>query len=299
MSTLRWNIPDLGLGLGLRREIHQAVLDQNPPVGFFEVFPENYMFTEGRPMTYLEQVAERWPMTLHCLQINVGSTDPLDRAYLDRLATIARHTRAVYISDHLAWTTFGGYNLHEVLPVPYTEESLRHVAGRIRQVQDVLERPLFIENSTGYLAYRQSTMSEGEFLARLSVEADCGLLLDVNNAYINGTNHGFDPADLIQKLPSERIGYVHVAGHATHGTSRRDTHDQAVAPAVWELYRLAEEHTGGRTTLLEWDARVPPLPDLCKELAKTLPLLSGRREKAPPDPRLQPVLPLAGGEAAE
>jgi hypothetical protein len=258
----------MGRGLGLRFQHHEAVLEKAPPVGFLEVFPENYLYTQGRTRYMLDKIAERYPISLHAITIAIGSTEPLDMDYLKILKKLAQETRAPFVSDHLCWIGIGGENLHSVLPVPYNEESLQNIVARVKIVQDFLERPLFIENSSGYMAYQASNIPEPEFLARMCVEGDCGLLLDVNNAYIGAYNHGFSAEELILAIPPERIGYIHVAGHMDCKTYLLDTHDRAVKDEVWELYRIAEVHTGGRSTLLEWDGRLPDLDTLCRELDK-------------------------------
>ncbi len=220
------------------------------------------MYTRGPALRNLQTVAERFPVTFHAITCNVGSTDPLDLDYLRQLKALMDLIRPVYLSDHLCWIGVAGENVHEILPMPFTEEALSHTAERVKRIQDILGRPLFLENSSGYLAYRMSTMSEVEFLVRLAEMADCGILLDVNNLYQGAFNQEFDAQAYIDAVPVDRIGYHHVAGHANKGKYLIDTHDEPVIGPVWDLYAQCEKRTGGRTTLLEWDAKLPAYKDL-------------------------------------
>src|SRR5689334_24050000 len=261
----KFGLPDLGIGVGLRTVHYGHVLEQRPPVDWFEIISENFLGTHGRPSWVLEQVAERYPVVLHGVSLSIGSTDPLDFDYLRQLKELATRIRAPWISDHLCWTGVAGRNLHDLLPLPYTEESLRHVVRRVRAVQDFLERPLALENPSSYVEFQSSSMSEWEFLARLAEEADCALLLDVNNVYVSSFNHGFDAQAYIDAIPHERVVQYHLAGHTNHGTHIIDSHNGRVIDEVWRLFERSLELSGGRSTLLEWDEDIPSFAELHAE----------------------------------
>ena len=268
MSRNRFDLPDLGLGVGLRTAHFAHVLGQRPAVGFFEAITENFIDTGGRPAFILDQVAERYPIVLHGVSLSIGSTDPLDFGYLRKVAGLARRTRAAWVSDHVCWTGVQGRNTHDLLPLPYTEESLRHTVARVKAVQDFLERPLVLENPSTYLEFAASAMSEAEFVARLAEEADCGLLLDVNNVHVSAFNHGFDARAYLDALPADRVCQFHLAGHTHKGTHILDTHSDHVVPEVWELYGHAIRRTGPRATLVEWDAAIPAFEVVHAEVEK-------------------------------
>lgn len=248
---------DLGTGLGLRSVHYPHILEHWPAVDWFEILSENYMHTGGRPLHVLDQVAERYPVVMHGVSLNIGSVDPLDRAYLKELRALQRRCGARWISDHLCWTGVQGTNLHDLLPMPYTAEALRHLCRRVRQVQDILEQPLILENPSTYLEFAHADLDEPAFLTALCRATGCGLLLDVNNVFVCASNHGFDAADYLRRLPWQHVVYFHLAGHTVFPTHRLDTHDAPVCDEVWQLYRLACQLSGGRSTLLEWDARIP------------------------------------------
>ena len=262
------NRPQLGLGLGLRSPHFGHILQHNPVVDWFEIISENYMDSGGRPRYVLDQIAERYPIVMHGVSMSIGSTDPLNHDYLSKLKQLADATGAHWVSDHVCWTGVAGRNTHDLLPIPFNDESLRHVVDRIKIVQDVLQRPLVLENPSSYVTFAASTMTEWEFISRMAQEADCGLLLDVNNVYVSSVNHDFDPAEYVESVPHDRIVQVHLAGHTNMGTHLIDTHDGRVVDQVWELYRLAHRLAGGFSTLLEWDANIPPFEDLHAELMK-------------------------------
>jgi hypothetical protein len=253
----RFGLPDLGVGVGLRTVHFGHILARKPEVDWFEVLSENFLDTGGRPLHVLDQVAERYPVVLHGVSLSIGSTEPLDRGYLRKLKALARRTRAHWVSDHLCWTGVLGRNVHDLLPMPYTEAALRHTAARVRQVSDILERPLVLENPSSYVEFAASTMPESEFLARLARDADCGLLLDVNNVYVSAFNHGFDPVAYIDAMPADRVVQYHLAGHTHHGTHIVDTHSDHAVPEVWQLYARACRRTGPVSTLYEWDENIP------------------------------------------
>ncbi|UQA97402.1 MNIO family bufferin maturase [Streptomyces halobius] len=258
----------LGFGVGLRTPHLGHVLGHWPHVDWFEIISENFMDSGGYPRYALDRIAERYPVVMHGVSLSIGSTDPLDLAYLGRLRLLADATGARWVSDHICWTGVAGINTHDLLPVPFTEESLAHMVRRVRAVQDFLERPLVLENPSSYAEFTGSAMSEWEFVSRLADESGCGLLLDVNNIYVSSVNHGFDPEEYVRALPHERVVQIHLAGHTDLGTHIIDTHDRPVADPVWRLYRLATSLTGPVPTLLEWDDRIPALPELLDELAK-------------------------------
>ena len=235
----------------------------------------------GRPRYVLDQIAERYPVVMHGVSLSIGSTDPLNVEYLTKLKRLAAGVNPHWISDHLCWTGVLGKNAHDLLPIPLNEQTLRHVVGRVRQVQDMLERPLVLENPSSYVTFAGSTMSEWEFLSRMAEETDCGLLLDVNNVYVSSMNHDFDPVEFVRNVPHERIVQIHLAGHSNCQTHLIDTHDNHVVDPVWELYRLAHQLTGGVSTLLEWDARIPPFPVVHAEVLKAKQYMASELEPVP------------------
>ena len=264
----RFGFPDLGFGVGLRTTHFGHILSKWPAVDFFEILSENFMGIGGRPVYVLDQVAERYPIVMHGVSLSIGSTDALDRTYLKNLAALAKRSRARWVSDHLCWTGVAGKNLHDLLPLPYTEEALRHCVKRVKQVQEILERPLVLENPSSYVEFTASSMTEWEFLARLAEEADCGLLFDVNNVYVSSFNHGFDPADYVDAIPHDRVVQYHLAGHTHFGTHILDTHSGHVIEEVWQVYRRSVARGGPRATLLEWDAEIPDFPVVHAEVKK-------------------------------
>jgi len=256
----RFSLPYLGVGLGLRTVHYETILSENPAVDWFEVLSDNFMHTAGRPLHYLDRIAERYPVALHGVSLSIGSTDPLDRAYLAELKRLRDRTGARWVSDHLCWTGVGGKNTHDLLPLPYTEEALAHVVTRVRMVQDLLQAPLVLENPSTYVEFVASTMPEWEFLAAVAQQADCGLLLDVNNIYVSARNHGFDPQRYLDAIPFDRVVQMHVSGHTDHGTHVIDSHIGPVVEPVWNLLTQARQRAGRDVSvLLEWDAEIPPL----------------------------------------
>jgi uncharacterized protein (UPF0276 family) len=258
----------LGYGIGLRSVHFGHILRHWPAVDWFEIISENFLDSRGRPRYVLEQIAERYPVVMHGVSLSIGSTAALDFDYLAKLKRLAAEVGARWISDHVCWTGVAGRTSHDLLPLPFTEESLAHVTARVHTVQDLLERPLVLENPSSYVTFAASTMPEWEFLARLADETGCRLLLDVNNVYVNSRNHDFDPQAYLRSIPAERVQQFHLAGHTDLGTHCIDTHDGPVIDRVWELYREAVGLIGRAATLLEWDARIPSFDEVHAEARK-------------------------------
>jgi uncharacterized protein (UPF0276 family) len=254
-----------GCGIGLRKEHFDRILDERPPVAWFEAVSENFLVDGGRPRHVLERVRRDYPVALHGVSLSIGSAQPLDRHYLRRLAELAGWVEPAIVSDHLCWSSIAGHNSHDLLPLPRTGEVVRHTASRIRQVQEILGRPILVENVSSYVEFSGSTLSEAEFLTAVVDEADCFVLLDVNNLYVNARNHGLDPVSYLETIPPGRVRQIHLAGHEDHGDLVIDTHDHPVRDEVWELYRRAIERFGPVPTLIEWDARIPELDVLLAE----------------------------------
>ncbi len=258
-------LPQLGHGVGLRTVHYPQVLDRTARADWFEVVSENFMIAGGRPLKILEQARELAPVVLHGVSLNLGGTDPLRQDYLAELESLIRRFTPAWVSDHLCWGAIGGNYAHDLLPLPYTEEAVMHVAARIRQVQDRLGRRILVENVSSYITYSISSMPEWVFLNAIAEEADCGILLDVNNLYVSAVNHGFSPMEYLSGIPAGRVGQIHLAGHSTSGTLLIDTHDHPVSTPVWRLYREAVRRFGPVSTLIEWDDQIPPFEDLLAE----------------------------------
>ncbi|RYY27114.1 MAG: DUF692 domain-containing protein [Sphingomonadales bacterium] len=261
-------LPRLGLGLGLRSVHFDTILSGEPQDLWFEAISENFMDSGGRPRAIIRAVAERYPLALHGVSLSIGSTDPLDRRYLAALKRLADEVHPAWVSDHLCWTGVNGHNSHDLLPMPLTEESLSHVAARVAQVQDILERPLILENPSSYVRFASSTMDEPAFLRALADETGCGLLLDINNVYVSCFNAGTDPVAYLDVFPCDRVVQMHLAGHQDLGSHVIDTHDRPVRAEVWELFRIAWARTNGASTLLEWDDHIPDFAECLAELRK-------------------------------
>lgn len=264
-SSNRFSFPNLGIGLGLRTAHYAHILEHRPRVDWFEILSENYMQTSGRPLHYLDRIAESYPIAMHGVSLSIGSTDPLDFDYLAELKALRDRTGARWVSDHLCWTGAAGKNTHDLLPLPYTEEALKHVIQRVRQVQDFLDAPLALENPSTYVEFARSTLTEWEFLAAVANEADCAILLDVNNIYVSAYNHGFDIARYLDGIPFDRVMQFHVAGHTNYGTHIVDTHVGPVFDRVWNLLGDAYGRAGGASVLLEWDAEIPSFEETFAE----------------------------------
>jgi uncharacterized protein (UPF0276 family) len=229
---------------------------------WFEVITENFMVDGGRPLAILESIREHYPIVMHGVAMSLGSADTLSREYLRGLKRLARSFEPMWISDHLCWTSVGGHNLHDLLPLPYNEEAVLHVASRIQEAQDFLGRRLLIENIASYMAFRHSSLSEWDFLTAVSEHADCGILLDVNNVFVNAFNHNYDAEEYIDSIPPERVVQIHLAGHQDHHRYLLDTHDHPVRDEVWTLYQRAVRRFGSVSTLVEWDDNIPEFGEL-------------------------------------
>lgn len=260
-------VPYLGAGAGLRRAHHDHILMKSPAVPWFEVLTENYLNRGGIVRRDLLEIASRYTMVTHGVAMSVGSTDPLDWEHLARVKQLNRDINARWTSEHLCFSTVNHANLSGLVPLPFTREVVKHVAERVRVIQDYLELPFLLENVTYYMKISDREMDEATFTCEVLEQADCGLLLDVNNVYINGRNHGFDPESFIRALPAKRIGQIHVAGHDESGELIKDTHDCPVIEAVWDLLRVACEHAGPVSTNIEWDAEVPSWEEMTQETA--------------------------------
>jgi uncharacterized protein (UPF0276 family) len=266
--TLRPELPDLGIGVGLRVPHYRAILERRPEVDFFEIISENFMVAGGKPRYHLERVLESYRVVQHGVSLDIGGPRPLDSAYTDKLRELSRRTRTPWVSDHFCWCGSGNVHLHDLLPLPYTDEAIDRVVERARSLQDFLELPFALENTSSYLGYRSSRMPEWEFVAEIVERANIGLLLDVNNVYVSAYNHGFDPFAFLEAIPAERVFQIHVAGHTHVGEYIIDTHRGPVPPPVWELYRFAIERIGSVSTLIEWDDAVPELDVLLSEATR-------------------------------
>lgn len=261
-----------GFGLGLRPAHYPAILDGAGPsesgVDWFEIISENYMIAGGRPLANLMAVRARYPMIMHGVSLSIGSTDPLDLDYLAGLKALAARVEPAIVSDHLCWTGTAGLNMHDLLPLPLTEEALDHVCARIDQVQEFLCRPIAMENASTYVTFGASTIPEWEFMAALAKRTGCQLLLDVNNVYVSAFNHGFAAIDYIDAIAPESVAYMHLAGHENNGTYIIDTHDHPVVGGVWDLYAHALRRFGPAATMIERDDKIPPFTELTAELAR-------------------------------
>ncbi len=258
--------PYLGHGLGLRVDHYDAILEDKPAIDWLEIVSENYLVPGGRPLDYLERFRERYPLVMHGVSLSIGSTDPLDRDYLRSLRQLADHVQPAWISDHLCWTGVEGVNLHDLMPLPYTDEAIAHVVDRVREVQDFLGRRILLENVSSYVGYKHSTVPEWEFVSAIAKTADCLLLVDVNNVYVSSVNHDFDALDYLDGLPAERVQQFHLAGHLKGERLIIDTHDATISDPVWNLYAEALKRYGEVSCLIERDDHMPPLAELMVEL---------------------------------
>lgn len=260
------NMDTLGFGLGLRPTHYEEILSSNPSIDWFEIITENYLVPGGKPHYYLNQICERFPVVMHGVSMSIGSTDPIDFEYLHQVKLLSERIKPKWISDHLCWTGVHGMNTHDLLPLPYTEESIQHIVGRILKIQDFLGQQILIENVSSYITYQQSQMTEWEFISEISNQADCRILLDLNNIYVSSINHGFDPSIYISNVPKNRVCQFHLAGHSNMGNYIIDTHDQDIIDPVWNLYAEAIKHFGFVATMIERDDNIPLLESLVTEL---------------------------------
>ena len=259
-------LPALGFGLGLRTDHYDTVTTEWPDVDWFEVVSENYMVPGGKPLYFLDKVRERYPLIMHGVSMSIGTSDPLNWDYLRDLKTLAQRVQPAWFSDHLCWTGRHGTNLHDLLPLPYTEESIDYVASRIREVQNFMERPMAIENVSSYLTYKADTMSEWVLISEVAERAGCYILLDINNIFVSAFNHEFDPLEYLNYIPINRVAQFHLAGHTNYGTYIIDTHDHPVIDPVWDLYAAAVRRFGPVATMIERDDNIPPFAELYAEL---------------------------------
>jgi uncharacterized protein (UPF0276 family) len=258
MPANRYNsFTDLGIGIGLRVPHYTHILTQKPNLGWLEIISENYMVDSGRPISILDQLLDTYTVVQHGVSLYFGSTNPIDREQLAKLKKLAKRTKTPFLSDHLCWGSVDGTYTHDLLPLPYTFEAVKHTAYRIKAVQDYLEVPICIENVSSYAEFHASQMTEWQFLAEVAEQADCGILLDVNNIYVSAWNHGFDPFEYLRNIPLNRVAQIHVAGHSTFDKYVLDTHIGPVPLKVWDLYAEAIRLGGFTNTLLEWDADIP------------------------------------------
>jgi uncharacterized protein len=255
-----------GFGLGLRPPHYEAILNEPHAIDWLEVVTENYLVPGGKPLHYLERIRAEFPVAMHGVSLSIGSTDPPDRAYLAQVRALADRIEPSWISDHLCWTGVEGLNVHDLLPLPYTEEALAAVVNRVGEVQDALGRRILLENVSSYLTYRASEMTEWEFLREVAQRADCDILLDINNIYVSSVNHRFDPSSYLEAIPKSRVRQFHLAGHSDMGGHLIDTHDQPIIEPVWDLYRQAVARFGSVPTMIERDDNIPPLGELVAEL---------------------------------
>jgi uncharacterized protein (UPF0276 family) len=266
LATNERRPPYLGFGLGLRPQHYRDILDGNPQVDWFEVVSENYMVPGGQPLSMLDRIVERYPVVMHGVSLSIASTAPFDEDYLEGLIALAKRVSPRWISDHLCWTGVHGINLHDLLPIPYTQEALEHVVSRVHYVQERLGRRLCLENVSTYVQFRQSEMAEWEFISELTRRTGCWLLFDVNNVYVSAFNHGYDALSFLNGIPADRVIQFHLAGHSDMVNYIVDTHDHPVREEVWALYAAALRRFGPVSTMIERDDDIPPLSDMLNEL---------------------------------
>jgi uncharacterized protein (UPF0276 family) len=267
--TSQSNKPYLGFGLGLRSDHYQEILDQQPKeIDWFEIISENYMIDGGKPLYFLDKIRQDYPMVMHGVSMSIGSTDPLNMDYLNQLKSLIDRVEPIWFSDHLCWTGVDHKNMHDLLPLPYTETAVNHIADRISQVQDFLGRQMLIENLSSYITYSKDAMTEWEFISAVCEKADCNILLDVNNIYVSSYNHHFDPIEYLQGVPADRVWQHHLAGHENTGNLIIDTHDHPIIDPVWELYEKTARILGPVSTMIERDGNIPPLLEVIEELKR-------------------------------
>ncbi|MDY7229744.1 DUF692 domain-containing protein [Hyalangium rubrum] len=255
----RHGLKPLGAGIGLRREFYDSLPLTERTLDWLEIVPENFLSMGGRAQRTLDVCAERWTLLPHGVGLNIGGPDPVDEDYLTRLAALVKRLKAPFFSDHLCYSRLGGVYLHDLLPLPFNDEAVEHVVPRVREVMARVGRPFLLENPSYYARMPGGTLAEADFLRHVAEQADCGLLLDVNNVYVNAQNHAYDPRAFIDALPLERVVQIHLAGHHRRPDVIIDTHGAAVCDEVWELYRYVLKRTGPVSTLIEWDQDIPSL----------------------------------------
>jgi uncharacterized protein len=262
------NIPNLGIGIGLRIAHYEEIFRDQPEIDWFEIISENFMVDDGKPLENLYKVLEKYPVVQHGVSLAIGSPDPLDFDYLKKLKTLTRITNTPWVSDHLCWGRLPGAHYHDLLPLPYTKEVIDYVSERARIVQDYLELPFALENLSSYVAFNKDEMTEWEFYSSVVQKANIYMMLDVNNIYVSSRNHGFDPKKYCDYIPMDRVLQIHLAGHSDHGAYVLDTHDNYVRDEVWDLYGYVYPRTGGVATLLEWDDNFISFQDTWNEALK-------------------------------
>jgi uncharacterized protein len=271
-SSTSKKMPFLGFGLGLRPEYYEEIVSQpelcRSQIDWFEILTENYLIPGGKPLYYLDKIREHYPIVMHGVSLSLGSSDPLDLNYINQVKALAKRIEPVWISDHLCWTGVQGLNLHDLLPIPYTTDAIKHLVSRISKVQELLGRPILIENVSSYLSYKQSEMTEWEFIAQLVKQSGCYLLLDVNNVYVSSVNHQFNPLEFIEAMPAKQVAQIHLAGHLNLGDYIVDTHDAPVIEPVWDLYAATIQRLGLVSTMIERDDNMPAFSELIAELAQ-------------------------------
>ncbi|ABQ55659.1 DUF692 domain-containing protein [Legionella pneumophila serogroup 1] len=275
-------LPYLGFGLGLRPNYYEEILTSKPDLDWFEILTENYLIPGGKPLYYLDKIREHYSIVMHGVSLSLGSTDPLNWDYLKQVQELASRIEPVWISDHLCWTGVHGLNTHDLLPVPYTTEAIQHIVSRIQEIQDFLKRPFLIENVSSYLTYKQSEMSEWDFILEIVKQSGCYLLLDVNNVYVSSFNHNFDPMAYINSMPPGRVAQIHLAGHTSHGDYIIDTHNAPVIEPVWDLYEATIQRLGPVSTMIERDDNMPDFSELLSEInhAKRLSIQAAKEKVA-------------------
>lgn len=259
-------IPSLGFGLGLRKEHYNSILESSPEVDWFEVLTENYLVPGGKPLYFLDQICERYPVVMHGVSMSLGSHDPLNMKYMKQVKELVERTNARWVSDHMCFTGVDGVNAHDLLPLPFTEEAVKHMAKKISQAQDFLGRQILVENASTYITYKQSDMTEWDFTMAVAEESDSLILLDINNIYVSAVNHGFDPLEYLDGISVDRVQQHHLAGHSQYEGYIIDTHDNDIVQGVWDLYAEAVKRYGDVSTMIERDDNIPELPELLSEL---------------------------------
>lgn len=281
MPANRFNgFTEYGVGIGLRIPHYQHIFEQKPVVDWFEIISENYMVDGGRPLYILDQILDQYRVVQHGVSLYLGSAERLNREHLRRLKELVRRTKTPWLTDHLCWGSVDGRYTHDLLPMPYTFEAARVTAEKIRHVQDFLEIPIAVENVSSYAEFHISEMTEWEFLVEVVEQADCGILLDVNNIYVSSRNHGFDALEYVNSIPAERVAQIHIAGHSKFQKYTLDTHDHPVIEPVWQLYKRSIERCGSTATLLEWDDNIPSFEEVHREALKANCFLDQQHESA-------------------